>query len=159
MNERWRKVVGWPLYSVSDQGRVRRDSTGRVLKQAIVNRYPWVNLSVNGKLWKGHVHTLVLTAFVGPPSFKQQCRHKDGNNQNNWLTNLCWGTAKENSDDRARHGHTVNGERVHTAVLSRVQVRQIRALLKTNTVASLARQFDVGTSTISAIKHNQSWRH
>jgi len=124
----------------------------------VCNKYFWVNLSNRGKLWKGHVHTLVLTAFVGPAAPGQQCRHDDGDNFNNCLANLSWGTALQNSDDRQRHGRTINGERVHTAKLTLKQVEQIRPLFKICSNAELARRFGVARTTISAIKHGKSWQ-
>jgi hypothetical protein len=52
------------------------------------------------------VHHLVLRAFVGerPVTIERgEIRHLDGNKTNNVLANLCYGTIKENADDRKRH--------------------------------------------------------
>lgn len=50
------------------------------------------------------VHVLVLEAFDRPRPKGAVCRHLDGNPINNHLSNLAWGTHKENTEDRKRHG-------------------------------------------------------
>lgn len=50
------------------------------------------------------VHVLVLETFVGGRLPGMVARHLDGNNQNNAVENLAWGTPAENVDDRHRHG-------------------------------------------------------
>ena len=108
-SEQWRPVENWP-HEVSTLGRVRNRRSGRVLKPTTTRKgYQCVRLVDTRKRgWKTNVHTLVLNAFVGRRMPKQQCRHLDGNPANNQLTNLCWGTAAENSDDRWRMGRNAN---------------------------------------------------
>ncbi len=55
------------------------------------------------------------------PSLKHQIRHLDGNKMNNSYLNLAWGTAKDNADDRERHGRTVRGKRMSEQVLAAVR--------------------------------------
>jgi hypothetical protein len=49
-------------------------------------------------------HHLVLFAFSGPRLPGMECRHLNGNPQDNRPTNLCWGTRKENIHDAIKHG-------------------------------------------------------
>lgn len=72
-NEQWRDVVGYEgLYSVSNMGRVRRDSggpgaqMGRILNPALRSGYPNVIFYVKGKKKNHHVHVFVAAAFIGP---------------------------------------------------------------------------------------------
>jgi hypothetical protein len=57
------------------------------------------------------LHVLILTAFVGPRPEGMWCRHLDGDPGNNALSNLRWGTQRENEADKGRHGRKACGER------------------------------------------------
>lgn len=103
-------------YLVSEDGRVfspkaSGDVTLNELSQSL-NKfgYLYVRLLIGSKRKNVRVHTIVANAFIGPkPSSKHQIRHLDGSKTNNNVNNLAWGTAKENADDRARHGRTSCG--------------------------------------------------
>jgi hypothetical protein len=51
-----------------------------------------------------YVHRIVLESFVGECPPNMVCCHYDGNGANNDITNLRWGTRKENMADKKRHG-------------------------------------------------------
>jgi hypothetical protein len=110
--ERWRDVPGYEkLYQVSDMGRVRslgadKNHKGKILKGRIVNKYGHlsVQLCKKCKARSFLIHRLVLLAFVGPCPDGMECRHLDGNHQNNKLKNLKWGTSSENRRDAMKHG-------------------------------------------------------
>ncbi len=55
------------------------------------------------------VHNLMIENFIGNKN-GLQTRHLDGNKINNSLLNLKLGTAKENANDREKHGNTQRGE-------------------------------------------------
>jgi hypothetical protein len=123
MTERWLPVVGYEgLYEVSDQGRVQsldrrqvlgahsRFVPGRILRPQVVydskgrNPRSQFTLRKDGKSRTFRVHTLVLTAFVGPRPDGMLCRHwPDPDTSNNRLENLSWGTPAENMQDRLAH--------------------------------------------------------
>lgn len=97
MQETWIKVKGFELYSVSDQGNVRNDKTGRILKGGLdTYGYPQVILCKNGSRYGRKVHRLVAEAFVPNPDNKPQVNHIDGNKQNNAASNLEFCTNQEN---------------------------------------------------------------
>lgn len=119
--ERWLAVPGYEgLYEVSDFGRVRsldrrvinklgREQLcrGTVLYTNMVGlrrQYHSVVLRNSGDAQRVTVHSLVLQAFVGPAPDGTECRHLDGNPDNNHLANLRWGTRSENILDTVRHG-------------------------------------------------------
>lgn len=113
VEEEWRPVVGWEeYYEVSNMGRVRRIAGGQgVRTQGTTKKlspdmagYLCTTLNRPGKQIRAHIHRLVLEAFSGPCPEGMGCRHLDGNQMNNWLSNLKWGTPQENADDRVRHG-------------------------------------------------------
>lgn len=130
MTEQWKPVAGYEgIYEVSDQGRVRsldrtivyRDgrvwrAKGKMLNpsRAKDGGYPVVVLSQHSKRAHHYVHRLVLETFVGPPPEGMECRHMDGNPENNTVENLRWGTRYENIHDQIRHRtHTKFKERTH----------------------------------------------
>lgn len=133
--EQWRAVEGWPGYEVSDMGRVRSwRSQGR--RAAITNswkimstgeqKYKEVRLRAPGRTVKIRVHVLVLLTFVGPPADGQEVRHLDDCKHNNKLSNLCWGTRCENTDDKRRNNRIPQGEKHYAAKLTDADVVAIR---------------------------------
>lgn len=120
MDERWLPIPGYEgRYDVSDQGRVRSLAWGkeRILKTCMDHKgYLQVGLSGGGPLARvPRVHRLVLLAFVGPRPDGMECRHIDGDHQNNILGNLRWGTHSENEFDRVKHGTHHNARKTHCA--------------------------------------------
>ena len=120
MTEQWRPVPGYPHYSVSNTGIVRSLRSGREMKQASRGasspRVPYlrVHLRAPGRKWSADVHRLVLLAFVGePPAGKRYACHIDGDPLHNDLSNLYWGSQKDNSDDMVRHGRAHWQTRTH----------------------------------------------
>jgi NUMOD4 motif/HNH endonuclease len=159
--ERWKQVVGWPDYEVSDLGRVRRLTTrgGRPLDVPRLKKltpdkegYLRVVLS-NGKTRTCKVHRMVLGAFVGPCPPGQETRHKNGRQDDNCLTNLLWGTRREQFEDQVRVGSDTRGERNGAAKLTNAQALEIRRRLAAGERGiNLAREFRVGQPTITRIK-------
>ena len=170
--ETWRAVVGFEgFYEVSDLGRVRsldrivkirrkkcvatRYYAGRILKlPKNKDGYAVVTLSTG---FVETVHTLVLTAFVGPKPPGFQCLHGDGDQQNNSASNLRWGTVKENSDDKTGHGTRPIGSLCNFAKLTEDQVRNIKE--SSSPRRALAAKYRVSISTVDHIKQGLSWRH
>jgi hypothetical protein len=66
--------------------------------------YPEVQLVLPSKK-PYKIHTLILTAFIGPRPPGLQARHLDDVKTNNRLSNLCWGTSSEDSYDMVRNGN------------------------------------------------------
>jgi hypothetical protein len=127
MKVKWKPVKGYEgLYEVSNKGQVR--TLKRVwnsgpehriarqiqpkIKAAKPDRNGYVRLTLSKKGIKSRksVHTLVLEAFVGPAPEGYECRHLDGNKENNCQENLCWGTPQENAADRKKHGTQTGGK-------------------------------------------------
>lgn len=126
--ERWRSIPGWEgYYEASDQGRVRsvermvrarhglRTSRSKVLRPRPHRRsgHLEVWLSRGGQVTQHWVHHLVLETFVGPRPPEWECRHLDGNPSNNQVSNLAWGTHRQNMLDKVAHGTDHYRERTH----------------------------------------------
>jgi hypothetical protein len=121
--EIWRPPPGFPpCYEISTHGRGRsrrvRVRNGRLGSKTIelaewrilelaesANGYRYMTLRDHaGRQRTVGVHVQVMTTFVGPrPTTTHEVRHLDGNEQNNHVSNLCWGTREENAADKRRH--------------------------------------------------------
>lgn len=168
--EIWLPVPGFVgYYEVSNMGRVRsisriirqKDGTlyrlrGRVLRPT-PGGYLHVSLRKNNVTTTFGVHILVLQAFEGPrPSWGKHSRHLDGNHYNNRASNLKWGTAKQNQEDRIRHGTDDNGPKSAKAKLTWDAVDDIRS--STKSLRELAIKYGVGSEAIRAVRCNISWK-
>ena len=162
MVENWRDVPGFEgRYMVSDQGRVRSLLSGKMLALAPDRGgYLLVCLVTSpGKHKTAKVHHLVLSAFVGPKPPGHIARHRDGVRTRNVLSNLAWGTAQENADDRRAHGKTYVGLDNPNVKLTPKDVRFIREFPRYRGAGpKLAAQFGVKIAAISKIWTGRSWR-
>lgn len=173
--ECWIGIPEFPGYEVSDLGNVRSyrspngkgslQTTPKLLRQGKPKGKPYfrVNLMQGNKRYHKKVHTLVLLAFKGErPSQEYDGCHDDGNAENNYLSNLYWGTKQENAQDRLRHGTQCQGEQVRLSKLTSEQATEILNHLpmwKRGDGRKFARKFGVSDSTISAIKSQHTWKH
>lgn len=68
MNEEWAPIPGFPLYSISDQGRVCNGKTGRIMRpQRTMTGELIVRLRENGEYGTRSIRRLVAEAFVERP--------------------------------------------------------------------------------------------
>lgn len=103
--ENWRDVDDFPNYLVSDDGRVKNRTTGRVLKACNdTYGYPQVILSNNGHKKSHRVHRLVTKAFLDNYDDSLEVNHRNGVKTDNFVTNLEWATASENMSHAYANG-------------------------------------------------------
>ena len=94
--ELWKVIEEFPRYSVSSEGRVMNNKTGRILKQSRdSNGYAFVCLFDGAKHTKT-VHMLVAKLFIPNPLGLKCVNHKNGNKTDPRAENLEWCTHKEN---------------------------------------------------------------
>jgi protein gp37 len=151
--ESWAQVPGYPDYEASSHGRVRR--AGLILKPQMNERFSRLSIS----LWKDNkpstrwVHSLVLLAHRGPPPEGQEACHRNGDQIDNRIANLRWGTRNENQQEKVRHGS--NGG---PAKLTREQAAEIRAArARGETQQSIADRVGVSRSLVSMIESGSVW--
>jgi hypothetical protein len=169
----FKSLATLPGYVVGDDGSVwsnkligsRGRSVGpwRRLKPIhYTNGYLYVSLPYHrgGTCGRG-IHRLVLEAFVGPCPPGMECLHVDGDRENNRVSNLRWGTRRENQADRVRHGTDIRGSDVVQAKVTAADILRIKALYATGdySQATLGEMFGVSRSNISIIILGKSWRH
>jgi len=143
-----------------------RCRVGKWLKQEIANsKHHRVTLYKNGKSYHRLVHRLVLETFVDRCPESMECRHLDGNPQNNCLSNLCWGTRSENSLDAIKHnthpGFKTKGESSGMSKLTEQNVRMVIYIHKTGlfTLKEIAKVYGVSFACVSLIVNKKRWKH
>lgn len=157
-------IPRFPNYSITKDGRVWRkpckDVRGRNwkgswIKPGFVSGYFQVGLFNKSKQYcrfNKMVHRLVLETYVGSCPTGMECRHLNGNKQDNRLENLCWGTHEENEKDKVQHGLT-------KLTKTKVQViRYLRDVAKFS-LDDIAWQFDVCRATICMVVSRKTWKH
>jgi Trp operon repressor len=168
--EVWRPVVGWEQrYQVSNCGRVRSldrlDSAGRPRKGKLIKPFinekgcPLVSLWVDAKAYTYKVSQLVAAAFLGPANGRMVL-HWDDVKEHNHLSNLRYGTSKENHADMIRNGIMPRGTDKPSCKLSEQRVLVIRRMMA-NGVAQrhIAKHFGVSEALIRQIKTGERWSH
>jgi hypothetical protein len=94
--EQWKKIEGYDNYFVSDRGFIRNSRTKSYLEGSKTKQgYTSVALSNKGKVKNFLVHRLVAQAFIPNTENKEIVRHRDGDNENNDVSNLYWQSFEE----------------------------------------------------------------
>lgn len=172
--EQWRSHSNFPLYEVSDRGRVRNLQTGRRYPAGYIhvgqldkNGYHVVLLRIDGKRKLAKVHRLVVTAFLEEIPVEKQVNHKNGDKADNRLENLEIVTPSQN----VKHSfealgrimirkNPARGERHGNARWKNRQIRRIRALYARGiTQKEIARKFKTTQGAISRITRGSAWVH
>lgn len=171
--EVWKKIPDYLGYEVSNYGNIRSywsivsgESRGvwginfnkkpKPMK-LITNEKGYYRTRIrrnDGKKHSLYVHSVVLIVFVGKRPENMQAMHLNGNNQNNYVKNLKWGTMIENMNDRIKH----NG---FAKKLTIEQVLEIRMRYKegNKNQTKLAKKYKVNQTTIRDIVNFKTWRH
>ena len=172
----WRSIPEFPDYQASSDGRIRRVTpplNGTKPTRPLPNELKLKRHYKKGYLFVGlwcrnknkyvakTVHRLVLFTFVGsPPTSKHEGCHSGGNQKNNCIENLRWGTRKENVADTIKHGTWARGARHHLSKLTPEIVRQLRSRpYERGFQKEMAKRLGVSQPTLSAAMSNKTWRH
>lgn len=109
--EQWKPIEDLKGYSISNKGRVRKDSTGQIMVLSQNNGYVRITISK-------HIHRLVADAFLEKPQDENKCwiDHIDGNRSNNDVSNLRWVTPSENTMAYGYHSRIEKKKRKVKAV-------------------------------------------
>lgn len=178
MKEVWKDIPKYKgYYQVSNLGRVKscsrilkvfnrhkicdRKYKERILKHDINKEgYHKVSLSKNNKIEVYRVSRLVLICFDRKPKINEEaCHFPDHNKSNNRIDNLKWGTPKENSLHRIKHGTMLYGEKAPMVKLDNNKVKIIRNLSKTKSTKDICSIFNVHKTTIQRIINNKTWKN
>ncbi len=157
--KRWIRIPDHDAYEVSTDGEVRRWLTGQRLRLT-VRASGHLKVSLGKETRTKSVHRLVLESFVGPCPEGMECRHLNGDPSDNRLSNLRWGTHRENMLDSVRHGTRATGSRNGNSRLHEDAVREIRSAYATGKITqrALALQHGVSQKTIFNIVKEKQWQ-
>lgn len=160
--EGWGFNLRFPGYFIGMHGQVMSciKRTPKILSPIKMGLYDGYQLrSESGEIVKVYRHRLIAETFIGPCPEGQQCRHKDGTKTNADISNLEWGTAKENSADKLRHGTHTEGDIHPASKLSRKAVLEMRKMRENGDYFhQIAKRFGVSTMTAHRAATGTSWR-
>lgn len=149
----WR-VAGNYRYSVSNDGLVKNNKSGRILSPGVVRGYFCVTLSKGSLRATVRVHRLVAALFLGKCPVGMQVNHKDGNKQNNRIENLEYVTPQGNTI-HAWSKNLCSGNSKNT----KAQVLEIRKLTARGASRkALAKKFKLDISSICDIHTRRTWK-
>lgn len=134
--------------------------------------WPWAGVTTSAGTWGriclpltrrkmlvSHV-VLALSGRPRPPAPNDHALHSCDNPSCFNSKHLRWGSNRENVDDKIERDRMPRGEDRPGALLTSVQVREIRRRLGLGeTQKSLAQEFGVVGKTVSAIKTGRTWKH
>ena len=155
-----KEIEDYPEYSISKNGNVYSSKSVKYLKPIKKNTgYLYVFLYNNNGTKKHYIHLLVLNAFRGKKTNGYESRHLDGNNQNNNINNLEWGTKKDNANDKRKHGTMPIPHESKFTKLKPKNIPVIRELCQQGySYCKVGRLFGTSHTTIKKIICGQRWR-
>jgi hypothetical protein len=168
----WTRIVGFPDYEVSDDGKVRflggwrqfgphkrYAPAGERKAQPHSCGYLQVRLSLGADQWKNkYIHRLVAQAFIPNPQRLGDINHKDGNKYNNHWTNLEWVSRRDNH----KHAREVLGIHIRGERHGRRKITEAMAIaiIKANgTQREIADRYGISRSHVGYIRSGKSWSH
>lgn len=151
-------------YQITNVGTLWSDRSGR-LKQLNPSTSPKGYFrvtfpSADGRKRTAFIHSLVLTAFVGPRPTGMVCCHWNGDKKDNRVENLRWDTVKANAEDGKRLDEhaCVEGVNNPRAILSESDVSEIKKRISDGMPSvEIAEKFGATVLMISKIKCGRSW--
>ena len=153
-------------YVVSDEGnvyRVTKDGRFKELKHSIDrDGYHHVTIYLNGKPYFSLVSRLVAIAFIPNPLGKPEVNHKNGNKDDNDVSNLEWVTTSEN----IHHAWETNlskpktGDDHPNSVYSNEVIKNVCAELQNGvyTMKEISERNNVSYTVVKQIKNRIIWK-
>ena len=148
---------------VSENGEIK--SHGKPINGEICkNGYKRIHVSHEGKSYKFLVHRLVAAAFIPNPDNLPCVNHKDGNKQNNSVSNLEWVTYSENQKHAYETGlksanGTKNGQHKLTEKdVAEIREHYVRGKHGENNSYGLAKKYGVSPKAIMQIINGVTWK-
>lgn len=162
-NEEWRVVDGFPMYRVSNLGRICSVyGSERILKKQVGKHgYETIFLCNDGYQKNARVHRIVCTAFLPNPNGFDQVNHKNGIKTDNRVANLEWCSGSRN----IQHGFEneligTAGEGSYCSKLTYENVRLIREMFRDNIPLRVIKnklELNASITAISFAARGKTW--
>lgn len=161
--EIWEKIKGYPLYEVSNLGRVisynsrgRRRIFPKLMKPGRSSSGYYTVVLYNhkrGTKISTPIHNLVATAFLGHKPKKYDVCHKDESRTNNKVDNLEYGTRSYNNIMAVKSGRK-------SYILTPKDIPRIRKKREQGlTYREIGEMFGVKAQTIMNVINGRTWKY
>lgn len=147
--------------SVGDNGTIKNNKTGKIIKQSIVGGYCSINIPSKPIRKRMYVHRLVAIAHIeyfGDYS-ELTVNHKDYNKLNNNVENLEWMSRGDNIRYSFNEYHGNFGEKHYLSKLTKEDVLKIREMSKYYSDLELSKIFNVSKTSIYDIRKKRTWKY
>lgn len=158
-------VIG-ETYTLTQSGEVYFNHPTKGLKKRKPRKHTngYIRATIFGK--DQYVHRLVAMCFIENPDGLDEVNHKDGDKQNNHVSNLEWCTRAQNNKHAFQTGLREYSELVRMArmpkhklrKLSNEQVKEIRQLAESKTDREIAEMFGVSRGAVYGIRKRKSYK-
>ena len=154
-----REIPGWPGYYVDTEGAAwsSRRGTLRKLTPCVTSKWGHAHVTLHAGVGalprQEKIHRLVLITFDRPPEPSEEACHRNGNPTDNRISNLRWGTSKENGADRIRHGNAVTRRSLTANDIAELRIDALKGIPH----RELARRFDISHTQVGRIVRGESW--
>lgn len=147
------------LYCVSSDGHIKNKKRNLMVREYL-GKDGYLRVQLHGKTML--IHRIVATVFIPNQKKALEVNHKDGNKQNNSISNLEWVTRSENLCHAYKMGlKSSKGTRNSRHKLTEKDVEYIRHNYikgdKTYGAIALSKTFGVAHQTICAVVSGQNW--
>lgn len=128
MEEKWWHIPAAPGYMISDMGRVWSERSQKFIKPKKMDRegHMGVALRAYGRTRYFYIHRLMAEAFLDNPRRLPVVRHLNDIPDDNDLSNLAWGTQRDNAMDALANGRTF---RTEPEVRAKIALEQSKPIL------------------------------
>jgi len=158
-------IPNFENYAATKDGRIWSKKSEKWLKPQRWGNYLRVSLFRKKKVYQVSVHRIILETFVGKCPKNMGCRHINNNPRDNRISNLRWGTQKENIQDQVKHrthsGFFRKGENSPMSKLKEADVRMIIYTYRTGlfTQKEVAGMYNTDQANVCRIINRKNWKH
>ena len=148
--EEWREISKFPNYLVSNYGRVKNYTSGKILKASFTGAgYSSVGLYDDFGCHTTYIHHLVADAFINKSRFGLEINHIDGDKTNNDVDNLEIVTGSENK----RHAYK---NQLRTPPIAAQRVRLIETGEEFDSMTLAGMRVNANRGSISNVVNGKS---